>query len=247
MWLHTEFLNAGSGEYFITGEVVNNSSTPMFLKDMAGAVLDDSGNVVANDWSFSYSYFLAPAGDEGGMDRTPFLISLSGPEDSDYKDFQVFLDAVVADEMVIPDLDVQLTNAYFDEYNDFHVVGTVENRGLETYAPDLVAGLYDVSGVVLDVSSVGSAFFVEPGKTVPFNATYFSIVDWNDDTANRLDSYTVQMDPYWTNAADINEVVSLNTVNLTESVNGNTWEFSGEVTNDSDQGSWKVKFDGCCL
>ena len=233
--VHTEFLNAGSGEYFITGEVVNNSSTPMFLKDMAGAVLDDSGNVVANDWSFSYSYFLAPAGDEGGMDRTPFLISLSGPEDSDYKDFQVFLDAVVADEMVIPDLDVQLTNAYFDEYNDFHVVGTVENRGLETYTPDLVAGLYDVSGVVLDTSSIGSAFFVEPGKTVPFNVTYFSIVDWNDDTANRLDSYTVQMDPYWTNAAYINEVVSLNTVNLTESVNGNTWEFSGEVTNDSDK------------
>jgi len=229
----TEFLNAGSGEYFITGEVVNNSSTPMYLNDMAGAVLDDSGNVVANDWSFSHSYFLAPAGDEGGMDRTPFLISLSGPDDSDYKDFQVFLDAVVADEMVIPDLDIQLTNAYFDEYNDFHVVGTVENRGLETYAPDLVTGLYDVSGVVLDVSSVGSAFFIEPGKTVPFDAHYFSIVGWNDDTAIRVDNYTVQMDPDWTIAAVINEVVSLNTVNLTESVNGNTWEFSGEVTNDS--------------
>jgi hypothetical protein len=128
---------------------------------------------------------------------------------------------------------VKLTNAYFDEYNDFHVVGTVENRGTETYAPDLVTGVYDANGNVLDTSSLGMAFYVEPGKTVPFDATYFNIVGWSEDTANRLDRYTVQVDPYWTNAAYLSEVVSLNTVNLTQSVNGNTWEFAGEVTNDT--------------
>jgi hypothetical protein len=231
--VNTDFLSSGSGEYFITGEIVNNSSSPLFLGDMAGAALDASGNVVANDWSFNNSSYLAPAGDEGGMDRTPFLISLSGPEDSDYKDFQVFLDAVEADDMVVPDLDVTLSNSYFDEYNGFHVVGTVENRDLTAHAVELVAGLYDASGVVLDTASLSMAYYVEAGKTVPFDCTYFNIVSWNDDYANRVDSYTVQMDPYWTNAAYINEVVPINTINLTETVNGNSWVFSGGVTNDS--------------
>jgi hypothetical protein len=229
---NTALLNAGSGEYYITGEVINQSSSPAYIKDLSGALLDESGNVVAAEWSHGFSYYLAPAGDSAGLDRTPFTIDLSGPEDSDYKDFKVFPGAVVTDETYNYDLSVSLTNSYFDEYGSFHVVGTLENRGLQPTYAELVTGLYDANGIVLDADSFNENYSIEPGMTVPFDSTYFTIVGSNEDYANRVDHYTVQIDPYWT-MEPYYDLVTLKTIQITDTIDGSFWSFTGEITNDS--------------
>ena len=230
---NAELFLGDQGAFYISGELINNSSNGVKVDSLAGAVLDDNGNLVAADWSYSYSYYLAPSGDEGGMDRAPFVISLDGPE-SAYSKYQVYVDAIDTDEIPIQEIYVDLTNNYFDDYGDFHIVGTLENGSSEIYTAYLVTGLYDENNVVLDAVSSSVAIYLEPGAIVPFDVTYFSVVGYNPAQADRVDTFTVQIDPYWTYESPY-EVVTLTSINATDQVDGATWTFTGDVTNDSGQ------------
>ncbi len=237
---NAEMFMGDPGEYYISGELVNKSNEGSKVDSLAGAVLDDAGNVVAADWSVSYSYYLAPAGDAGGMDRSPFIISIDGPVHENYTGYATYVDGIVSEEIPVQEIYVDLTYDYFDDWGDFHVVGTLENGSDVRYSTYLVTGLYDEFGVVIDAASSSMPMYLEPGQVIPFDATYFSSVGWNDGQAERVDNYTTQIDPYWTYEAPY-ETVALKTFTVTESKDGDSWNFTGDVTNDSGKDlSWMI-------
>lgn len=237
---NAELVMGDPGEYYISGELVNKSNSGSKVDSLAGAVLDDAGTVVAADWSVSYSYYLAPAGDSGGMDRSPFIISIDGPVHENYSGFATYVDGIVTEEIPVQEIYVNLTYDYFDDWGDFHVVGTLENGSDVRYSTYLVTGLYDDAGVVIDAASSSMPMYLEPGQVIPFDATYFSSVGYIDAQAERVDNYTTQIDPYWTYEAPY-ETVALKTFTVTESKDGNLWNFTGDVTNDSGKDlSWMI-------
>ncbi len=227
---------ASDGSYYVSGELINNGSSAAKVEDLSAAIFD-GGKVVAADWSSTYAYYLAPNGDEGGMDRSPFVVSIYGPE-GDYSDYQVFIDAVETDFVAIPEIYVDLPYAYFGDWGSFHVIGTLENATSEPYSVYLVTGLYAEDGTVLDAVSHSSPLYIAPGAKIAFDSTYFSVVGWEDAQTDKLDNYTVQLDPYWTYEAGY-ELVSPQTFTVTEARDGNAWNFSGEMTNDTGEAlSW---------
>lgn len=237
---NVELFMGDPGEYYISGELVNKSSSGSKVDSLAGAVLDDQGKMVAADWSVTYAYYLAPNGDAGGMDRSPFVISIDGPTDADYSGFATYVDGIVTDEIPIQEIYVTLTYDYFDEWGDFHVVGTLENGSNVKYSTYLVTGLYDENGVVLDAASSSLPMYLDPGAVIPFDATYFSSVGWNDAQAERVDNYTTQIDPYWTYEAAY-ETVMMTSYTVSDVRDDSNWTFTGEVTNDSGKAlSWIV-------
>ncbi|MGH2522988.1 MAG: FxLYD domain-containing protein, partial [Anaerolineales bacterium] len=127
------------------------------------------------------------------------------------------------------------TSGYYDNFGSFHLVGTVTNNGDQFLSISLVAGLYAGDGTVLDASTLSVPFYLGEGESAPFNFEYFSNVNGNSDEAEKLDSYTVQVDPYWTYEPGT-EVVALETINDDNGNEGDgQWTFRGDVVNTSDQ------------
>ncbi len=221
-----------SGSLYITGELVNQDSKGAEIASFAGAALDDQGNVVASNDSGSLTRTLAPAGDSSGNDRTPFSIRLDSPGDA-AKQPMIYLDAQEADPYTASKVTFQVTNAYFDENKDYHVVGSMTNNDSQTLTVRLVAGLYAKDGTPLDADTVDSAFDLASGQSVPFDFQSFSVVDGLPDVAAKLDHYAVQVDPYWTFKSDAN-IVELQGADDQKTDNGNgQWDYSGTITNTS--------------
>ena len=229
---NTQLLNLGDGDYYLTGEVVNQSDEPVVMHNMAGALMDANNQAAAVNHAYYYSHSLAAAGNKDGMDRSPFIIGFNGPADSNLTEFQVFLDPIQPFEDYPIEMNVSLSHFYFDEYGSLHLVGVVENKGLTVQSGTLVAGVYDANGIVLDAGTDYVGFYLEPNTSIPFDANSFSIIYWNDELVNRADNYTVQVDPYYSDEP-YGQVVPLETFTITENLNGSYWEFSGELTNDS--------------
>ena len=127
-----------------------------------------------------------------------------------------------------------VTNHYFDENDEYHLVGTVTNNSEELLTTVLVGGLYDKDGVVLDAYATITDVNIAPGETIPFDINYFDNVNSNSDEAARLDSYTVQPDPFNTFPSSFASIL-LKTDGDKYDVNGDTWSFSGEVKSTSDK------------
>lgn len=224
------------GNGYFSGELVNNTDAPVQINSFAVAATNEDGTMVyAADYTFSITRYLWPAGDEGGNDRTPFSATLDGPIPDEATHWYVYWDADIADAQDASGIELDITNAYFDTYGSFHMVGTAYNTGTELMSVALVAGLYDADGVVLDAQSNTIPVYVGPDETVPWHISYFSNVNSNQDESDRIDSYTVQVDRYWTYETSF-ETVTLVTNeaddNLTDEGDG-LWSASGTFTNDS--------------
>lgn len=190
------------GDFHCTGELVNNGSAPATIAGLAAAILDGNGVMVTADTYWAAARYLAPA------ERSPFRITplgFSGAAAAGYS-CRIFIDAVIAEAIppsplafVDADGDGNLDTHYFvDSFGGGHLVGEVVNNGSEPLSVQLVAGLYDGGGNVIDADFASLPVPLDPGQALPFDFTSLSATNFNETLAGQAARFTVQVDPYWT-------------------------------------------------
>lgn len=221
----------------LTGEIVNKSGRPVQINGLAGAVLNKDAEVIGADWSSTVTRYLAPnednlsEDDKTGYDRTPFDITVSGPVDN-VDDWRIFWDADKVEEAAGTHLKIDIGRGYRDVASYYHVVGTLTNDGEEMLNVWLVAGLYAKDDTVLDADTYTVPINVGAGETVPYDFSGFDSVNYNEAEADRVDSFTVQVDHYWTYATT-SDFVTLETSDEDNEFASGTWTVKGNVVNSS--------------
>lgn len=230
---NVQMIDGGDGYLYLSGDLVNQTSNWVYIASVAGGALDDSNSVLSADWSFDYASMLAPAGDANSQDRTPFAVSFQYPP-GDVTQWSIWWDAQVYDGDPQYPLTLEVTYTYFDDYGSVHLVGIVSNEGTETVNTSVVAGLYAEDGTCLDASYTYMPYAVKPGESVPFDVTYFSSVNYNDEQAALVDTYTIQVD-YWATYPSYYTQTLLESSNASLSKSGANWTVTGNFTNTSDK------------
>jgi hypothetical protein len=219
-----------SGDLHITGNLVNQSDTPVEVSSLAAATFDENGELYTADAHSVIIRHLDP-GEDG-----PFRVTMTGPEggSANITEYEVYVDAVVADPAEVFNINFSETHHnYVDAYNSFHLVGEVTNSDNEFLTISLVAGIYDVDGNVIDAATTDiPTFSIAPGETLPYDFQYWGPLNYKSGIIDAASSYTVQWDPYWTwtSTAEYND---LSTQNDQNEVSSYQVTFTGEVINDS--------------
>ncbi len=227
---NVQLADDGSGQYYLTGELVNTGSQWAHINGLAGAVLDDSNNVLSAEGTTTFTTELAPTGDASGRDRTPFEINFPNPGGA--TQWQVYSDADVNDSVTDYPMDIKVTNLYFDYYGSAHLVGWITNHSDQPLDSLVVAGLYAADKTVLDSSYSWVPVPVKPGAGAPFSISSFGSVNFNSNQASLVNTSSAQADPWFT-TPPTNELVDLSATGETVQKNGTTWTFDGSVTNSS--------------
>jgi hypothetical protein len=230
---NVQIVDDGSGSYYLSGELVNLSDQWVHINGLAGGVLDDANTVLSADWTGTYTTELAPAGNSASRDRTPFVVSISVPT-GDVTQWSLWWDADIATDVTDYSLQVEVTNSYFDEYGSVHIVGLVTNNADQALSSLVVAGLFAQDGICLDADYTFLPYAIQPGMSVPFDASYFGNVNYSDAQAALLDSYTVQVDP-WNTYPPYYTSVNLTSSGETVQKDGSYWTVDGNFTNTSDK------------
>ncbi len=191
---HLTLTDDGRGMLYLTGEILNVGGEWARIHALAGGVLDSDGVLLSADWTLVFMTMLAPAGDIGGRDRTPFVIQLPHPGAS-ARTPALYVDADLAAPP--PDLPVAVdnTNAYFDQYGAYHIVGALTNQTAQPLDLVLVAGLYAADGTVLDAAAQPLPVTLSPGERLPFDLSTFTSLEFNPALSARLMSHAVRVDP----------------------------------------------------
>jgi hypothetical protein len=228
---HAQMSSNGQGNYLISGTIVNKSSKPVEIRNLAAALLDNNKKVNAADYSVDYTIYLQPSGDPNKLDSTPFYLRMTNPA-SQPADMKIYLDAEEVNQAISSSLKIDTTNHFFDSSGAFHIVGTVTNTSTGTLTARIVAGLYDKNGAVLDAYSTGSPVNLAANEIIPYDVSSFENVNANADKASALDHFTVQIDSFFTSQPNIVSV-ALTSSNDAAAKNGNVWTVTGQVKNNS--------------
>ena len=224
-----------SGTVYLTGELVNKTNQPVQINELAAAMLNGPDKPVAAGTLLAGTRILQATGDAQGSDRTPFVIDVSGPVLTGTTP-AYYVDAVPAtatDAATANDIHLQLANTFVDGTNNVHVVASVTNSGTETVTVRVVAGLYEKDGKVLDASNEDVALYLAAGDTDPVGFSFFPSVNGNNAAIAKLDTYSVQIDPFWT-FPTTSSIVNLQATNvITSSLGAGSGEatIKGTVTN----------------
>lgn len=228
---HVQVVQDEFGTLYLCGELVNQNNQWVNIHALAGAVLDGSDNVLTADWTGTYTSMLAPASDQAGRNRTPFVIEMP-VQGTDFSNWKVYYDSELVEGVTDYPIQVNLTNSYFDNFGDFHIVVTLINLYNQPLSTLAVVGLYDQNGVVLDADYNFIPLVLEPGVPVPFEFSYFGNVNFNQAEAERIYTHTVRVDPNYTTPPLRNYVV-LETANDQVQITGSMMTISGTVVNTS--------------
>ena len=232
-WENVQIVDDGSGWYYLTGALVNTGSQWAHIKGLAGAVLDDSNNLLSANLAATYATELAPTGDATGRDRTPFEITFPIPGGG--TKWQLYWDADVTDSVTDYPMEVKVTNTYFDQDGSARIVGWITNNSAQTLDDSqVVGGLYAADGTVLDAGNSIVPVPVKPGAAAPFSISSFGRSNYNPDQASLVSNSSAQFDTWFTSPPSF-EFVDLVATGETVQKDGATWTFSGSVTNTSDK------------
>lgn len=229
-----------SGNFYLTGEIVNEEDAGVSVNGVAGAILDADDNVLGADYGYSFAYYLYPASDEGIGSRTPYLVRVDGPIEAAETSI-IYFDIEVEDDDP-SDVSVELqetdkNNYYIDDYGRIHLVTAVTNTGEEAISVRLVAGLYAENGETLDAASYITPIYVQPGETVPVSFDYFDTIYYNEDAADAVASYKIKIDPdtFWTYETSFESINMPEAEAITDAAadegSGGSWTFTGNFTN----------------
>ena len=226
------WVNDSSGSFYLSGDLVNPGSEWVQVNGLAGAGLDPNSQVVTAGWSATHASVLAPAGDANGLDRTPFIIQFAVPRTAEVTQWALFWDVTTSEAPVDYGLQVEITNNYFDEVDNFHIIGRVTNGSTEKVRAQLIGGVYGADGVALDATWSVVPLIIDPGATVPFDLSSFNNVNWNLKLSSQIQGFTVRVDPSFTYVPTW-EVVPLNSNNDVVTIEGGSWTINGNVLNTS--------------
>lgn len=219
-----------SGDLHLTGNLVNNTDTPIDIRGLAAATFGDNGDLYTADGHSVLIRNLDP-GEDG-----PFRVTMTGPEGgtSNINDYEVYIDSEVTDPVDSFDLVFSESHYNFtDTYDAFHLVGEITNNHNEFLTLSMIAGIYDEDGNVIDAATTDiPTFTIAPGDTLPYDFQYWGPLNYKTGTVDLASSYTVQWDPYWT-WTSTSEYIELTTQNDSNEVSSYQITFSGEVLNNS--------------
>jgi hypothetical protein len=229
-WERVKMEDNGSGWIYLTGELVNNGNQWAHINGLAGAVMDDSNQLISTDWTSTFTTELAPSGDKGGRDSTPFEINFPSPGGS--TQWKLFWDADATESVTDYPVVVQVSNLYFDQYGSVHVIGWLTNNSDQTLDSLVLAGINAGDGTVLDSSYAFTPIPMKPGTSVPFSLSAFENINNNSKQAALVITATAQADPWFTTPT-LSEIVDLPTSGETVQKSGATWSINGNVPNTS--------------
>jgi len=217
------------GDIHIMGELVNNTSSPIQIGSLAGAIFDNTGALITAD-TYNVSVRYLDPGETG-----PFRISTTGPaEPVEAASYQVYVDAEVTDSVTITGLTLGDAYNYLDYYGGLHLVGEVTNNGTETYNVSLIASLLDAAGNIIDAASDDLAISaLAPGESLPYDFNFWGPVNFKDGLYDSADSYAIRVDAYWTWTTDT-ELVTLSVSEETHEFDQYGGTFTGNLVNSSD-------------
>ncbi len=219
-----------SGDLHLTGNLINNTETPVNISGLAAATFDENGELYTADSHSVLIRHLDP-GEDG-----PFRVTMTGPVDrsSNITEFEIYIDAETTDPLDTFDLVFSDSHHnYTDAYDSFHLVGEITNNHNEFLTISMVAAIYDEDGNVLDAATTDiPTFSIAPGDTLPYDFQYWGPLNYKVGTIDLASSYTVQWDPYWT-WASTSEYIDLATQNDSNEVSSYQITFEGEVLNNS--------------
>jgi len=228
---NVQIVSDNSGTYYLSGELVNQGDQWAHISNLAGGVLNDANDILSAGQTGTYTSELAPTGDASGRDRTPFVVDFSDPG-GNVSQWSLWWDAEVDNSAMDYPVVVNLTNGYFDDLGDFHVVGTLTNNADQPLNTIAVAGLYGADGTVLDADYEFSPYPLPVGVDVPFDISYFGNVNYNQSQANLVDSYTVQVDE-WNTYPPSSDYASLSSTDETIQKDTAQWTVNGTFVNSS--------------
>jgi hypothetical protein len=233
---NVQIVDDAKGTLYLSGKLINTGSQWARVNSLAGYVVGNADTPLAAGSSFAYVNLLAPAGEAEERDRTPFVIAIPNPAaGQDWGSaWRISWDADQAEAPADNPVAVNFTNSYLDQEGAYHIVGYVTNNSRVALSPELVAGLFDENGTVLDAASTFYSGAVVPGKTMPFNMSYFGSVNSTQAEAARVRTFTVQVDPART-TTPTSGTVELEAIGEQVQKDGAAWTFSGTVTNTTDQ------------
>jgi len=230
---NAQMVASGEDSYLVSGEIVNKSDKPVEIRDLAAALVDNKSQIISADYSVDYAIYLQPTGDQNKLDTTPFYLRVNNPGTKP-ADFKTYLDVQEVDQPDSYAVKIDITNNYFDDSGAFHIVGNITNKSTDILTTQIVAGLYDKDGVVLDAYSTSSPVNLAVGEVIPYDISNFPNVNGNQSEANRLDHFTVQIDDYFTFPSSIETVPLKSTNDKTAKNEPNTeWTVTGQVANNS--------------
>jgi hypothetical protein len=229
--VQTNFMD--NGDVILTGEVVNMSSVQMDVESLAGAVLDEAGNVLAANSTVTYSRYLYPAGDPDGRDRGPFAVTLFGPIEN-VSQWKIYVRSLENTSVPSADLGIELAGSYVDLLGTYHLVGTVTNNGSSQISPSVIGGLYGSDKAVLDAASSNIPLYLNAGESAPFDLSSFSVVPYMSPEQISPAKEIVLPDLYWSYATDY-EVVSLEAQDVSVTKEDSDWKITGTAVNTTDK------------
>lgn len=224
-------INDGNGFIVISGEIVNSGDLWMQIDEIAVSVINEKDQILSAGLTSTYGSVLAPSGDKNRNDRTPFIASILDPG-LKYTESKIYINASVIDSLEIPDYSIAITNRYFDQFGNFHLVGNLSNKSDMNLKVRVLAGLSDNNSVILDVAFSDLPYIAINGSEIPFDISNFNLFNFNQELAQRLDSYYVWMDP-GSSLKNAYQVLSPSTVDFVVLKDGSSWNFQGSVRNNS--------------
>ena len=216
------------GDVYITGEIFNNTGQPLYVSGLAAATFDAEGALISAESTSTMPRYLDP------NDSGPFRITVPGSTAGDIVDsYQVYIDAEVEDPVDPIPIAIGGVHDYLDAFDSFHLVTSLTNEGSLSYNISLLAGIYDADGNVLDAATVDLAIdALAPGETAPLDFQYWGPLNYVDGQFDKADTYTIQIEPYWTWDTDI-VLVELATQNDANEFDDYGGTFTGEILNNT--------------
>jgi hypothetical protein len=229
--VQTHFME--NGNVILTGEVVNLDADHVDVESLAGAVLDETGKVLAANYTLTYPRYLHPAGDPVGRDRGPFVLTLFGPIEN-VSQWKIFVRSVENTTVPAADLDIELAGSYVDPSGTYHLLGTVTNTSSSQISPSIIGALYGSDKLVWDAATSHLPLYLNAGESAPFDLSTFQVAPYMSPDQVSSVEQTVLPDLYWSYSTDY-EVVSLEAEHAQVTQDGYDWVVTGEVVNTSSE------------
>jgi hypothetical protein len=217
------------GDIYITGELVNNNNNPVIVNSMAAATFDSAAQILTANYQSVLSRYLEP--DESGYFRISMSGPISGPDSIDT--YTVYLDAEQSEPLERASISINTTNDYVDVYGNYHLVGEVTNSGDTHYNVNLVAGVYNVQGNVVDAADFSLALeTLAPGETAPFDFNFWGPLNYNQDSIRTIESYNIVVDDAWTWSTETG-MTNLSTLENAREDGDEALYFTGKLVNNT--------------
>jgi len=215
------------GDIYVTGELVNDNDNPVIVKSMAAATFDSADQILTANYQSVLSRYLEPG--QSGYFRVSMSGPISGPDIIDT--YKVYLDAEQSEPLERASISINTTNDYVDVYGNYHLVGEATNSG-DTYSyVNLIAGVYDVQGNIVDTADFSLPLeTLAPGEAAPFDFTFWGPLNYNQSLVRTIESYNIDVDDFWTWSTETG-MANLSTLQNAREDGDDALYFTGQIVN----------------